>query len=145
MFPSSPIGEADAWVTLFRDLSKRKWKNCILETTGLNARETFLAVALPFPKRVIVKLDAQRKALYGRIGKKRRGEQGGGWTFSADYPDKFEFVRKLYKEFKKVPSDITIGTSGLEPQRVFQIALKKIENYKMMYSDYDWARDENHP
>lgn len=142
MVSSSPIGEADAWVALFRDLSKKKWKNCILETTGLNARETFLKVALPFPRRVIVKLDAQRKVLYGRIGKKRRGEQGGEWTFSADYPDKFEFVRKLYKEFKKVPSDITIDTTRLEPQKVLQIALKKIENYKMMYSNYDWPKDE---
>ena len=137
MFSSSPIGEADAWVALFRDLSKKKWKNCILETTGLNARENFLKVALPFPQRVIVKLDAQRKVLYGRIGKKRRGEQGGEWTFSADYPDKFEFVRKLYKQFKQLPSDITIDTTKLEPQKIFQIALKKIENGRMMFSNYD--------
>ncbi len=137
MFSSSPIGEADAWVALFRGLSKKKWKNCVLETTGLNARETFFKVALPFPQRVIVKLDAQRKVLYGRIAKKRRGEQGGEWTFSEDYPNKFEFVRKLYKEFKKVPSDITIDTTKLEPQKVFQIVLKTIENYKMMYSNYD--------
>jgi cytidylate kinase len=138
IFSSSPIGEADAWVALFRDLSKKKWKNSILETTGLNARETFLKVALPFPQRVIVKLNAPRKVLYGRIGKKRRGEQGGEWTFGADYSDKFEFVRKLYKEFKKVPSDITIDTTRLKPQKVFQIALEKIEHYKMMYSKYDW-------
>ena len=39
---SSPTGEADAWVALFRDLSRRKWRNCILETTGLNRRESFL-------------------------------------------------------------------------------------------------------
>jgi hypothetical protein len=104
--------------------------------------ETFLKVALAFPQRVIVKLDAQRKVLYGRIGKKRRREQGGEWTFSSDYPDKFEFVRKLYKEFKKVPSDITIDTTRLEPQKVFQIALKKIENYKTMYSNCDWAKDK---
>jgi len=140
-FSPSPIGEADAWVALLWDLSKKKWKNCILETTGLNARENFLKVALPFPQRVIVKLDARRKVLYGRIRKKGKGEQGGEWTFSADYPEKFEFVRKLYKEFKKVPSDITIDTTRLEPQKVFQIALKKIEHYKMMYSNYDWAKD----
>ena len=36
-FPISLVGEADAWVALFRDLSKQKWKNCILETTGLNS------------------------------------------------------------------------------------------------------------
>jgi adenylate kinase family enzyme len=48
IFSSSPIGEADAWVALFRDLSKKRWKNSVLETTGLNARETFLKVALPY-------------------------------------------------------------------------------------------------
>ena len=46
-FPMTPIGEANAWVALFRELSRRKWKNCILETTGLNRREEFLRMALP--------------------------------------------------------------------------------------------------
>jgi adenylate kinase family enzyme len=41
-YPPSPIGEADAWVALYRELSKRKWRNCILETTGLHRRECFL-------------------------------------------------------------------------------------------------------
>lgn len=122
---------------LFRDLSKKRWENSILETTGLNAKEMFLNVALPFPQRVVVRLVAPRKVLYERIRKKRRGEQGGEWTFSANYPDKFEFVRKLYKEFSKVPSDITIDTTKLGPQKVFLTALKQIEEYKIMYSNYD--------
>ncbi len=33
MFPHTLVGEADAWIALFRDLSRRKWRNCILETT----------------------------------------------------------------------------------------------------------------
>ena len=41
-FPVTVYGEVDAWLALFKDLSKRKWRNCILETTGLNRRETFL-------------------------------------------------------------------------------------------------------
>jgi hypothetical protein len=132
-FPLSPIGEADAWVALWGHLSKRKWRNCVLETTGLNVREAFLKVALPFPQRVIVKLEAQRKILYGRIGKKRRVEQEGEWLFSADYRDKYEFVGKLYKEFKKLPSDIMIDTTRLKPDEIFKIALKKIEIYKIRY------------
>jgi hypothetical protein len=45
-FPKTPIGEADAWLALFRKLSRSRWKNCILETTGLNSREGFLKTAL---------------------------------------------------------------------------------------------------
>lgn len=70
-FPMSPIGEADAWVALYRDLSRRKWRNCILETTGLNSRESFLKTALPLLQTVTIKLEAQRKILYERINKKK--------------------------------------------------------------------------
>lgn len=45
-FPMYVIGEANAWVALFRDLSRQKWRNCILETTGLNCRESFLRVKI---------------------------------------------------------------------------------------------------
>jgi hypothetical protein len=57
-FPSSPIGELDAWVNLFRDLSNRKWRNCILETTGLNHKESFIRTGLPFGQVITVKLEA---------------------------------------------------------------------------------------
>ena len=52
-FPQTPTGEADAWVALFWELSRRRWKNCILETTGLNRREEFLRTALPFEQVVL--------------------------------------------------------------------------------------------
>lgn len=129
-FPLSPIGEADAWVALFTDLSRRKWSNCILETTGLNRRECFLGTAFPFSQMITIKLDAQRKILYARIGKKRKGEQGGEWLFSADYPDKYEFVKRLYREFKKLPADIRIDTTKLTPGKVYRTALIKLEVYK---------------
>ncbi len=64
-FPQTPIGEADAWIALFRELSRHKWKNCILETTGLNSREEFLRTALPFEQIFTIKLDASRKTLAG--------------------------------------------------------------------------------
>jgi hypothetical protein len=126
---SSWTGEADAWVALFKDLSRRKWRNCILETTGLNQRECFLQAALPFSKIVTIKLDALRKVLCLRIGEKRRREQGGQWLFSSDYPDKYVFVRKLYKEFKRLPSDIRIDTTHLAQQEVYQNTLRKLEIY----------------
>jgi shikimate kinase len=126
-FPLSPIGEVDGWVALFRELSKRRWRNCILETSGLNRRECFIRIALPFSHMITIKLEAPPKILYERIGKKKKREWGGEWLFSVDYPDKYEFVRKLYKEFKKLPSDIKIDTIRLKPEEVFKIALKKIE------------------
>ncbi len=46
-FPMTIYGEADAWLALYRNLSKQKWRNCILETTGLNRRESFLRAVLP--------------------------------------------------------------------------------------------------
>jgi hypothetical protein len=119
----------DAWVALFKDLPRRKWRNCILETSGLNRRECFLGTAF-FSQMITIKLDAQTKILYARIGKKRKGEQGGEWLFSADYPDKYEFVKKLYREFKKLPADIRIDTTKLTPGKVYHTALIELEVYK---------------
>lgn len=126
---SSPTGEADAWVALFKDLSRRKWRNCILETTGLNRRESFLRTALPFSQMITIKLDASKKVLHLRIGEKRKGDRGGQWLFSLDYPDKYVFVQKLYKEFKRLPSDIRIDTTNLSHEKVYQTILKKSEIY----------------
>ena len=55
-FPMTAVGEADAWVSLYRDLSKQKWKDCILETTGLNSRESFLRAAFPLFSLLSVRL-----------------------------------------------------------------------------------------
>ncbi len=128
-FQSSPTGEADAWVALFKDLSRGKWRNCILETTGLNRRESFLGIALPFSQMLTIKLEASRKVLDLRIGEKRKRERGGQWLFSSDYPNKYTFVQKLYKEFKKLPSDIRIDTTNLSQEEVYQSILKKLEIY----------------
>src|SRR3989337_3063941 len=141
-FPAIPFGEADAWVALYRDLSKRKWKNCILETTGLNCRESFLKSALPIFGRVIIKLETQRRVLYARIAKKKKVEQGGEWLFSKDYPDKYEFVRKLFKAFKLIPAEITINTSNLDKDAVYKIALEKIKIHTQFHF-FTIKRDTN--
>jgi hypothetical protein len=133
-FPSTPIGELDAWVNLFRDLSRRKWMNCILETTGLNQRESFIRAALPVGQVIAVKLEAPQRVLYGRIGKKRQGEQGGKWLFSANYPNKYEFVKKLYKEFDKLPAEIRIDTVRLNPEKVYEAAVNKLKQQMILYS-----------
>ncbi len=129
-FPATDEGEADAWVALFRDLSRQKWGNCILETTDLNSRERFLRDAFPFGRIVTIKLIAQRKVLYERIGKKKKSQQGRDWLFSDAYKDKYEFVKKMFKQFKDVPAEIEIDTTRLTAQDVFKKAVGKLEIWK---------------
>jgi hypothetical protein len=126
-FPATIEGEADAWVALFRDLSRRKWADCILETTGLNCREHFLRDAFPFSRIVTIKLTAQRKVLYDRLGRKKKSERGGDWLFSNEYRDKHEFVRKMFKLFNDLPSEMEIDTTVLTPREVFKKAAGELE------------------
>ncbi len=125
-FPQTPIGEADAWVALFRELSWRRWKNCILETTGLNCREAFLKAALPLENMFTIKLGASQKMLFRRIGKKKKKDQGGRWLYSANYQDKHGFVRKLFKPFCKISANCYINTNRLTKAAVYRQALKEI-------------------
>ncbi len=129
-FPQTPIGEADAWVALFWELSRRRWKNCILETTGLNCREAFLKAALPFENIFTIKLEASRKTLFRRIGKKKKKYQGGQWFYSANYRDKYEFVKKLFKRFCKIPADCYIKTNRLSESAVYLRAFKEINSIR---------------
>jgi len=128
-FSITAIGEADAWLALFKDLSKRGWKNCILETTGLNARENFLSAALPLDKMTVVKLEASRKTLIERIGQKKKTEQGGKWLYSSQFKDKYDFVRKMYARFKKIRSHFSIKTDRMTKQEIFSETLKKIRSF----------------
>ena len=126
-FPMTATGEADAWLALFRDLSKCKWRNCILETTGLNIRESFLQTALPVGQMMKTKLGASRKTLYQRILQKKKTEQGGQWLYSAQYRNKHEFVRKLFKRFQTISADYHIDTGDRDKAAVYRAALKEID------------------
>ncbi len=126
-FPQTSIGEADAWIALFQELSRHKWKDCILETTGLNSREEFLRTALPFEQIFTIKLDASRRTLVARIRKKKKRNREGRWFYGAEYRNKYEFVRKLFKRFRKIPADCHINTDRLTAVVVFQRALKEID------------------
>lgn len=130
-YPATPLGKADAWLALYYDLSRQRWRNCILETTGLNCRESFLKTALPLLQRVTVKLEAQRKILYERIQKKKKDEQGGEWLFSKNYRDKYEFVKKLFKDFRKVSADIRIDTTKLNQDEVYKTVMEKLTLYRL--------------
>ena len=129
MFSSSAEGEADSWLSLFNDLSKQGWVNCILETTGLNSRECFLRAAFPFPDVITIKLVAQRKVLYERIRMKKKSERGGDWLFSDDFCDKFEFVKKMFKKFKDIPAEIMIDTTHKNVQDVFRNAVSGLTSW----------------
>lgn len=131
-FPMNGIGEADAWLALFRDLSKRKWQNCILETTGLNTRESFLSDSLPIGKMITIKLEAPSKVLYQRISKKKKKEQGGKWLYSSSYKDKYDFVRKLFKHFKEIRADYAIDTGKLSKAEVCRKSLKEIMEWPLL-------------
>jgi hypothetical protein len=135
-FPLSIYGEADAWVSLFKELSKQKWRNCIFESTGLNARELFLKSALPLYGIITVKLEASKKILIERIDKKSKSERGGHWLFSTTYPDKYAFVKKCFKGFHSVPADIVIDTSIINQNVVYRIALIELEPYIQFYENY---------
>lgn len=134
-FPKTPIGEADAWLALFRELSHHRWKNCILETTGLNCREGFLRSILPFGQIVTIKLEASRKTLFRRIGRKKKKDRGGQWLYNATYRDKYEFVQKLFKNFSKVHADYYIDTDRLSKVDVFRKAFDKINSVREMMPD----------
>lgn len=127
-FPQTPIGEADAWIALFKELSRYRWKNCILETTGLNSREAFLRTALPFEQIFTIKLEASRKTLALRIRKKKKKDQGGRWLYGVQYRDKYEFVRKLFKGFCKIPANCYINTNQLTKAAVYQRVFKEIDS-----------------
>lgn len=126
-FPQTPIGEADAWVALFREISRRKWKNCILETTGLNCREAFLKAALPFDQIFTIKLEATRKTLLRRIREKKKKDQGGQWLYSAKYKDKYAFVRKFFKTFCKITANCYINTNRLTKVAVYRLVFQEID------------------
>lgn len=135
-FPMTPIGEADAWVALFKELSRRRWKNCVLETTGLNSREEFLRKALPFEYIFTIKLEASRKTLIQRIRKKKKEERSGRWLYSAVYKNKYEFVRKLFKSFRKIPADYRINTNRLDEIAVYRKTLEEIKFIGGVYGEF---------
>ena len=127
-FPQTALGEADAWIALFLELSQRGWKNCILETTGLNSREAFLRTALPFEQIFTIKLEASRKTLNLRIRKKKKGDRGNRWLYSAKYRNKYEFARKFFKSFCRIPANCYIDTNRLTKAAVYLRAFKEINS-----------------
>ncbi len=51
--------------------------------------------------------------------------------FGETYRDKYEFVKKMFDAFKKIPSEIRINTSKIKPEEVCKIALDSIKILKI--------------
>ena len=49
--------------------------------------------------------------------------------FSDNYQDKFEFVRKLFKQFKMIPAEIEIDSSKYRAEEVYKTAVQKLRSY----------------
>ncbi len=94
----------------------------------MNCREGFLKAAFPFKKIVTIKLEAFKKTLYERNGKKKKKERGGDWLFSGQYKDKYEFVDKMFKDFSNT---IIKELSELVDNGV--ITAYKDQNEKLLY------------
>lgn len=127
--PETAEGEADAWLDFYHVLSRRRWRNTIVETTGLNRREAFLEAALPLLRIVTVKLTAPKRVLLARAGRKPHNERGGKWLFSHSYRNKKEFIRKMYPHMKKVHATFEINTSRKTLQQTLDIVLDHLRRY----------------
>ena len=127
--PKTAEGEADAWLDFYNVLSRKKWRNTIIETTGLNRRSAFLEAALPLLRLVTVKLVAPKRVLLARAGRKPRNERGGKWLFSHSYRDKREFIRKMYPLMKKVPAALQIDTSKKSLREALDIVLDHLRRF----------------
>lgn len=51
--------------------------------------------------------------------------------FSKNYRDKYEFVRKLFKAFRKLPADIRIDTTKLNQDEVYKTVMEKLTLYRL--------------
>ena len=130
--PESLEGEAGAWLDFYRALSRRRWRNTIVETTGLNRRASFLEAAIPLGRLLTVKLTASKRVLFARVSKKPKTERGGQWLFSGAYPDKKSFVRKMYATMKKLPADLTIDTSKCTPRQTLNAVIELLKKYRFI-------------
>jgi len=47
-------------------------------------------------------------------------------------------VKKLYKEFDKLPAEIRIDTARLNPEKVYEAAMNKLKQQMTLYSKLEW-------
>lgn len=125
--PPSETGEADAWLALYQALSRCRWEQVILETTGLNGRLCFLRQAFAPGRVVTLKLSCCRDELLRRIERRPAGEETNPWFYADCLPDRQAFISRLFEQFTKLPAELETDTTWLTPDEVFAQAVEKIK------------------
>jgi hypothetical protein len=64
---------------------------------------------------VTIKFEAPKKVVYKRIGEKSKGEQGGGWSVSVEYPDRYESAKNSIRNLKDYLQRLELTPLSLEP------------------------------
>ncbi|MCR4319950.1 MAG: ATP-binding protein [Candidatus Brocadiaceae bacterium] len=64
--------------------------------------------------------------------REEKNERGGEWLFSNDYCDKYEFVRKMFRQFIDVPGEMVIDTTRMNAQDVFRKVVSWLPFWKDM-------------
>jgi hypothetical protein len=128
LFPPTALGEADAWLTLYQELSRYGWDRVILETSGLNGRLCFLYQALPPGRVLTMKLLCSQKELLRRM-KLKPPEEAEPWVYRDTLPDRETFIRQFFEPFAALPAEIEIDTTHLSPEEVFARAVEESESH----------------
>lgn len=129
-FPPTAEGEADAWLALFQELSRRRWDRVLLETSGLNGRFCFLYKALPPGRVLILKLICSREELLRRVKLKHPEEEAQPWVYQDSLPDREAFIREFFQAFADLPAEI--DTTHFSPEEVFAQAVEELENLNLV-------------
>lgn len=133
-FPPTVEGEADAWLALYRELSRHGWDRVILETTGLNGRLCFLYRALPPGRILTLKLICSKEELLRRVKLKPPKEETGPWVYHDTLPDREAFIAEFLEPFAALPAEIEIDTTHLSPEEVFARAIEELKAWSLCCS-----------
>jgi hypothetical protein len=131
-YPPTAEGEANAWLALFQELSRCRWDQVILETSGLNGRLCFLYKVLPPGRVLILKLTCSKEELLQRVNLKPPDEEAEPWVYQDSLPDREAFIRQLFEPFADLPAEIEIDTTHLSPEEVFAQAVEELENLNLV-------------
>jgi hypothetical protein len=126
-FPSTVEGEADAWLALYRELSRQGWDRVILETSGLNGRLCFLYQAFPPGRILTLKLTCSKEELLRRVKLKPSKEKAEPWVYHDTLPDRETFIERFFEPFAALPAEIEIDTTRLSPEEVLACAVERLE------------------
>lgn len=131
-FPPTAEGEADAWLALYRELSRYGWDRVILETSGLNGRLCLLYQALPPGRILTLKLICSREELLRRVKLKPPEEEAEPWVYRDTLPDRETFIEQFFEPFAALPAEIEIDTTCPSPEEVFAHVIEELAAWGLL-------------